>query len=206
MASGSADTPGGDPGGAKWLVVVVPAVGVALVVGALVASTILTGEPDKAAGKDGKGGTADAGKRLTTPLRPRRDPLPNRPAKLSDGTAPGDPDPGLQDLGGGLKYRDLKVGDGEECPEGATVTPVMDYVGWLPNGTLFDTSFQTGRSALGMSLGELIQGWQRGVPGMKVGGIRKLVIPPELGYGAVDKGIIPPNSTLVFEMELLGLK
>jgi peptidylprolyl isomerase len=140
------------------------------------------------------------------PPRPRRTPAPTDLTKLSDGSAPGARDPGLKPLGNsGLMYRDLKEGDGPVCPEGATV--VMDYIGWLTSGgTPFDSSWNPGREPLDMSLGGLIKGWQQGVPGMKVGGIRKLVIPPDLGYGSQDKGKIPPNSTLVFEIELLGFK
>ncbi|MBM3980785.1 MAG: FKBP-type peptidyl-prolyl cis-trans isomerase [Planctomycetes bacterium] len=127
-------------------------------------------------------------------------------AKLSDGTEPGAQDTKLQPLGNsGLLYRDIKVGTGEECPPGAT--PIMDYAGWLLNGHVFDSSWRGGKKPLDMPLGDLIQGWQQGVPGMKVGGIRKLVIPAPLGYG--ERGSppdIPPNATLVFEIELLGLK
>ena len=101
-------------------------------------------------------------------------------------------------------YRDLKVGDGPECPIGAHV--LMDYTGWLTTGgSPFDSSWNPGRDPLDSSLRDLIQGWQHGVPGMKVGGIRKLVIPPNLGYGETGKGSIPPNATLVFEIELLGI-
>lgn len=138
--------------------------------------------------------------------RARRSPIPTDLTKLSDGTAPGADDPGLKPLGtSGLKYRDIKVGDGLECPEGAT--PIMDYTGWLTSGGQpFDTSFKPGGDPLDMSLGDLIKGWQQGVPGMRVGGIRKLVIPSDLGYGPKGQGSIPPNATLVFEVELLGLK
>jgi FKBP-type peptidyl-prolyl cis-trans isomerase len=140
------------------------------------------------------------------PPRPRRTPAPTDLTKLSDGTAPGADDPNLKPIGSnGLKYRDLKEGDGPVCPEGAT--PIMDYIGWLTSGgNPFDSSWKPGREPLDMSLGRLIKGWQQGVPGMKVGGIRKLVIPPSLAYGSEDKGDIPPNSTLVFEIELLGIK
>jgi peptidylprolyl isomerase len=138
------------------------------------------------------------------PPRPRRSPLPSDLTKLSDGTAPGADDPGLKSLAQGLKYRDLKVGDGPECPPHAHV--VMDYAGWLTSGSLFDSSCTGGHSPLDMGLGSLIKGWQEGVPGMRVGGVRKLVIPPELAYGDQVKPGIPPNSTLVFEIELLGFK
>lgn len=138
--------------------------------------------------------------------RPRRSPLPTDLTKLSDGTLPTDDDKGLVPLGtGGLLIRDLKVGDGEECRHGATV--VMDYIGWRKaDGVLFDSSFKQA-NAFTSPLGSLIRGWVDGVPGMKVGGIRKLVIPAALGYG--DRGSppkIPGGATLVFEIELLGTK
>ena len=141
-----------------------------------------------------------------TPPRARRSPAPADLTKLIDGTAPGADDPGLKPLGtAGLMYRDIKIGDGPECPDGASV--VMDYTGWLTTGGKpFDSSWKPGADPLDMSLRSLIKGWQQGVPGMRVGGIRKLVIPPALGYGSKDKGDIPPNSTLVFEIELLGVK
>lgn len=141
------------------------------------------------------------------PPRERRTPAPTDLTKLSDGTEPGADDDGLKPLGtSGLKYRDIKVGDGAACPEGAHV--VMDYTGWLKTGGApFDSSWKPSSDGpLDMSLHDLIQGWQQGVPGMKVGGIRKLVIPPELGYGSNAQKGIPANSTLVFEIELLGTK
>ncbi len=140
------------------------------------------------------------------PPRERRSPAPTDLSKLSDGTAPGADDPDLKPLGNtGLKYRDIKVGDGDECPPNAHV--VMDYTGWLAiGGSLFDSSWKGGGTPLDMSLRELIGGWQQGVPGMKIGGIRKLVIPPELGYKDKPQKGIPANSTLVFEIELLGIR
>lgn len=141
------------------------------------------------------------------PPRDRRSPPPSDLTKLADGTTPGANDPKLKPIGtSGLMYRDIKVGDGIECPEGVGV--VMDYTGWLTNGTMFDSSWNPpGREPLIMSLRELIKGWQQGVPGMKVGGIRKLVIPASLAYG--ERGMppsVPPNSTLIFEIELLGIR
>ena len=103
-----------------------------------------------------------------------------------------------------LLYKDLIVGDGEEAPEGAAVS--MHYVGvsWS-NGEQFDASWDRG-ATLDYPLSDLILGWQRGVPGMKVGGRRLLVIPPELGYGPQGTGPIGPNETLVFVIDLVGLK
>src|SRR5262245_43121495 len=108
----------------------------------------------------------------------------------------------MKPLGDGvLKYRDIKEGTGEPVKPGATVT--IHYTGWLLNGTVFDSSHHKGEPTT-FGLEGLIKGWQQGIPGMKPGGIRKLVIPPELGYGAKDNGKIPPNSTLVFEVELIN--
>ncbi|MGC4042541.1 MAG: FKBP-type peptidyl-prolyl cis-trans isomerase [Armatimonas sp.] len=105
----------------------------------------------------------------------------------------------------GLQYEDLKVGTGKECPVGASVT--VHYTGWLTNGTKFDSSVDRGQPA-SFSLDQVVKGWGEGIPGMKIGGKRKLVIPPALGYGegGTPDGTIPPNSTLVFEVELLEIQ
>ncbi len=105
----------------------------------------------------------------------------------------------------GLKYEDQKVGTGAEAVAGKTVK--VHYTGWLLDGTKFDSSVDRGEPfefALGQ--GQVIKGWDEGVAGMKVGGKRKLTIPPDLGYGAAGAGPIPPNSTLVFDVELLDVK
>jgi FKBP-type peptidyl-prolyl cis-trans isomerase len=98
----------------------------------------------------------------------------------------------------GLKYWDVKEGAGEACPKGATVT--IDYTGWLVDGTKFDSGKHT------FPLGNLIQGWQAGIPGMKPGGVRRLLIPSDLGYGPHGRGQIPANATLVFEIEMISFK
>jgi peptidylprolyl isomerase len=121
--------------------------------------------------------------------------------KLSDGTDVKDPDPNLQELSPGVKYRDLKVGSGDPCPEGAKVK--IQYTGWLTDGTVFDSSRERGQPA-DFALDQLIPGWQEGIPGMKKGGVRKLVISPEKGYGPKARPKIPANSTLVFEVELVS--
>lgn len=130
---------------------------------------------------------------------------PTGPGKpMSDGSNGGSEDPGLKDLGNGLRYRDLKEGSGAPVPTGATVT--IHYTGWLlQDGSVFDSSKDKGQPAT-FPLNDLIKGWQKGIPGMKVGGIRKLVIPPELGYGRRAQPNIPANSALVFEIEMLGFK
>lgn len=104
-----------------------------------------------------------------------------------------------------LQIEDIVVGDGEEATAGNTVT--VHYTGWLTNGTKFDSSVDRGRPfQFPLGGGRVIAGWDQGVAGMKVGGKRKLTIPPELGYGARGAGgVIPPNATLVFEVELLGV-
>jgi len=110
----------------------------------------------------------------------------------------------------GLKYTDTKVGDGAEATAGKKVS--VHYTGWLYNngtkGAKFDSSLDRGQP-FQFSLGahQVIAGWDEGVAGMKVGGKRTLVIPPELGYGARGAGgVIPPNSTLMFDVELLGVQ
>ena len=105
----------------------------------------------------------------------------------------------------GLKYEDLVAGDGAVAESGQTV--VVHYTGWLTDGSKFDSSVdrnQPFRFLLGK--GQVIRGWDEGVQGMKIGGKRKLTIPPQLGYGAAGAGgVIPPNATLVFDVELLEL-
>jgi FKBP-type peptidyl-prolyl cis-trans isomerase len=106
----------------------------------------------------------------------------------------------------GLKYVDLKVGEGAEAAPGNAVT--VHYTGWLENGTKFDSSLDR-QEPFTFRLGaqEVIEGWDQGVAGMKVGGKRKLTIPPDLGYGDQGAGdAIPPGSTLIFEVQLLGIE
>ena len=102
----------------------------------------------------------------------------------------------------GLETWDEVEGKGEAVKPGGKVK--VHYTGWLTDGTIFDSS--TGRDPLEAGLGGLIKGWQEGVPGMKVGGVRRLKIPAELGYGNKARGKIPANSTLVFEIELLEME
>lgn len=110
----------------------------------------------------------------------------------------------------GLRYIDERVGDGAEAKAGQTVS--VHYTGWLfqngQKGAKFDSSRDRGQPfAFPLGAGRVIRGWDEGVAGMKVGGRRTLIIPPELGYGARGAGgVIPPNATLVFDVELLGVK
>ncbi|MGZ3460744.1 MAG: FKBP-type peptidyl-prolyl cis-trans isomerase [Archangium sp.] len=105
-----------------------------------------------------------------------------------------------------LKVEDLKVGAGAEAAPGKTVT--VHYVGTLTNGSKFDSSRDRNEGfTFRLGAGQVIEGWDKGVAGMKVGGLRKLTIPPEMGYGARGfPPVIPPNSTLVFEVELLQVR
>lgn len=97
---------------------------------------------------------------------------------------------------------DISIGKGEEAYSNSYVT--VHYVGRLTNGTKFDSSRDRGRPfEFTLGAGEVIKGWDKGIKGMKVGGKRKLIIPPELGYGAKAVGSIPANATLIFEVELL---
>jgi len=104
-----------------------------------------------------------------------------------------------------LQIEDITVGDGAEATSGKKVT--VHYVGTLTNGNKFDSSRDRGKGfSFELGRGQVIKGWDQGVAGMKIGGMRKLTIPPDLAYG--ERGfppVIPPASTLVFEVELLGV-
>jgi FKBP-type peptidyl-prolyl cis-trans isomerase len=109
-------------------------------------------------------------------------------------------------MASGLKYQDLKVGNGAIAENGMTVS--VHYTGWLTDGTKFDSSVDRGQPfSFRLGAGQVIRGWDEGVQGMRVGGKRKLTIPSDLGYGAAGTpgGPIPPNATLVFDVELLGV-
>ena len=103
----------------------------------------------------------------------------------------------------GLEVWDVKEGKGEAVQAGAKLK--VHYTGWLTDGTVFDSSVGR-KEPEEFPLNRLIKGWQEGVPGLKVGGVRRLKIPPELGYGEKERDKIPANSTLVFEIELLEVE
>jgi len=104
-----------------------------------------------------------------------------------------------------LRIEDTKVGTGDTAVAGKNVT--VHYTGWLTDGTKFDSSKDHGQPfTFQLGAGQVIKGWDQGVAGMKVGGVRKLTIPSSLGYGDRGAGgVIPPNATLLFEVELLGV-
>lgn len=154
------------------------------------------------------------------------DPYASTPAIANESpgpSAPVSPSPGADDFNegaglpvitfpDGLKYIDLKVGTGDVAKVGDNIT--VQYTGWLsPSGKMFDTSRQPGRGSFTVQIGrgQVIEGWDEGIPGMKVGGRRKLIIPGSLAYkskGQTDPQtgavIIPPNATLVFTVELVS--
>jgi FKBP-type peptidyl-prolyl cis-trans isomerase len=103
----------------------------------------------------------------------------------------------------GLLYEEMRAGTGATARSGQDV--VVHYTGWLTDGRKFDSSRDRGQPfSFGLGAGQVIAGWDEGVAGMQVGGLRKLTIPPQLGYGEFGAGgVIPPNATLVFEVELL---
>jgi FKBP-type peptidyl-prolyl cis-trans isomerase FkpA len=105
----------------------------------------------------------------------------------------------------GLTIEDLVVGNGDTAAAGQRVS--VHYTGWTTDGKKFDSSKDRGQAFIfSLGRGEVIRGWDEGVTGMKVGGKRKLTIPPELGYGSRGAGrVIPPNATLLFEVELLAV-
>jgi hypothetical protein len=189
----------GEPSREQMMRVLIPAGAIALIV-LLVAVLVAGFDGDKKGdGKDGKGkGNGPGG---YPPPTGGTD-----VSKMTDGTDPVAEDKELKELDPkypGLKYRDLKVGDGAEVRPGATVKAY--YTGWLTTGKVFDSARQRAEPAP-FSLNEVIQGWTHGIPGMKVGGIRKLYIPFELAYGARGRQGIPPKADLIFEVEIIDVR
>lgn len=117
------------------------------------------------------------------------------------------PENTMTTMDNGLKIQDLRVGTGPEAKSGYVVA--VNYVGTLENGKKFDSSYDRGKPfEFLLGAAQVIEGWDIGVAGMKVGGKRKLIIPPALAYGErnIGNGLIPPNSTLIFEVELLAVQ
>lgn len=121
-------------------------------------------------------------------------------------TDAGDCSEGVVTTESGLQIEDIECGEGDEAVTGQLVS--VHYVGTLEDGTQFDSSRDRGEPfQFPLGGGQVIQGWDEGVQGMKIGGLRKLTIPPELGYGQAGAGgVIPPNATLIFEIELLAVE
>ena len=105
----------------------------------------------------------------------------------------------------GLRYTDLKIGQGDAADTGKVLE--VHYTGWLKDGPKFDSSIEDRPFTFRLGTGDAIKGWDEGLIGMKVGGRRRLVIPPELGFGKQGVGsVVPPNSVLVYEFELLAVR
>ena len=126
----------------------------------------------------------------------------NNPAKQASSGANTD---NFKTMPSGLKIEDVATGTGTQVKSGDTVT--VNYVGSLENGTKFDSSYDKNTPfTTQIGVGQVIKGWDEGIVGMKVGGKRRLIIPPALGYGEQEAGgVIPPNATLLFEVELLDV-
>lgn len=126
---------------------------------------------------------------------------------LADASALGGPleSPDTRLTTSGLSITELEIGSGDEAAPGQTV--VVNYRGTLESGKEFDSSYGRGPFSFPLGAGRVIKGWDEGVAGMKIGGKRKLVIPPDLAYGKRGAGgVIPPNATLIFEVELLDVR
>ena len=135
----------------------------------------------------------------------RTSPLSLNPAASSIPSPSPTPENTMIQMENGLQIQNLKVGTGPEAKTGYAVA--VNYLGTLENGTKFDSSYDRGEPfQFNLGAGKVIKGWDIGVAGMKVGGKRKLIIPPDLAYGEKGIGPIPPNATLVFEVELLAVQ
>lgn len=166
------------------LVPALAAAAVVILIGVLVAMSDWGG-PDKTTVKAAKHGAAGSGD----------------DAGMADKIPPLDAE-GWKTMPNGVRFWDVTEGTGEPCPAGATVT--IHYTGWTTDGNVFDSSRSRGEPAV-FPLRKLIRGWQEGIPGMKTGGVRRLEIPYQLGYG--EQGSppkIPPKATLVFEIKMLA--
>jgi len=110
----------------------------------------------------------------------------------------------IRTLTSGLQVKDITIGSGAEAKSGDMVS--VNYVGTLTDGTKFDSSYDRGEPIeFALGAGQVIPGWEEGILGMKVGGKRELTIPPALAYGAAGTGPIPPNATLLFQVELVNV-
>ncbi len=159
--------------------------------------------PDLAYGESGAGGVIPPNATLNFEVElvsaePGPPPPPEAPTKVEEAD--------FTTTDSGLKYYDFEAGTGDAIKAGQTA--VVHYTGWLEDGTMFDSSLMRGQPfSFPVGAGQVIPGWDEGVASMKVGGRRQLVIPAKLAYGENGAGgVIPPNATLIFEVELLGIE
>lgn len=132
-------------------------------------------------------------------------PIPIALAQTAPAAEPAPTESNVTTLDSGLQYTEIEVGEGAIAQPGTLV--VVHYTGTLEDGTKFDSSFDRNWPfGFPLGQGQVIPGWEQGIAGMRVGGKRQLVIPPDLAYGDAEVGPIPPNSTLIFEVELLGVR
>lgn len=125
--------------------------------------------------------------------------------QLAQLTPPGTPSSAERIVtGSGLAYQDIVVGTGNPAAVGSSVT--VHYTGWLADGTMFESSYSGDPFTLVLGNRSVIAGWEEGLLGMQVGGIRKLIIPSDLGYGDSGSGSIPPGATLIFEVEMIAIE
>ena len=179
------------------------AAGSLLAASAIVAACGSDSTSDKTAAKSPSGGPTTGVARPGTAAAGQ--PTPGASGSDSDGNAPGIPElkGDIQTTPDGLRYIDEKAGGGASPQSGQMVT--VHYTGWLTNGTKFDSSRDRGTPfTFPIGQGRVIKGWDEGVLTMKIGGKRRLIIPAALGYGARGQGTIPPNATLIFDVELIS--
>jgi FKBP-type peptidyl-prolyl cis-trans isomerase FkpA len=164
----------------------------------------------------GCGASLDSGVVAPSPTRqpssiaaipsPTPTPSPSAPACVSPSTQATYQLAGAHVLPGNLQVKDQGIGTGAKAKAGSTIK--VSYTGALPDGTVFDSSSAHNKGqpiSLTLAAGKVIAGWVEGIPGMRVGGTRKLVIPAALGYGCQSAGSIPVNSTLIFTVQLVGV-
>lgn len=134
------------------------------------------------------------------------EPAPEEPDEPAAEAPAGDCEEGVVETDSGLQYEDLECGDGDEAQRGDSV--VVHYTGTLEDGTKFDSSLDRGQPfTFTIGAGQVIQGWEEGIAGMRIGGKRKLTIPPDLAYGKAGRPpVIPRNATLIFEVSLVDIQ
>jgi len=172
-----------------------------------IAAAVLAAGCNQTSKQSSSSTTTSAGAMTTPPSTPAASAPATTPSTSTTASIPGAPGTGnVHKLPSGLQYDDLVVGSGKMAEAGMNVS--VHYTGWLTDGTKFDSSVDRGQPfVFQLGSGQVIKGWDEGVKGMRIGGKRKLTIPPDMGYGDRGAGgVIPPGATLVFDVELLDVK